>query len=770
MKTKHENKTKRFIFPARWALCGLVCFGAFSIPWFLGCDVRFGEKVAPADGGTDGGPAVCGNGVLEPGEVCDATDLGGQTCTSAVGHAQGELGCTAQCKLDLSDCSTCGDGLLDGSETCDDGGTDPEDGCGADCRMEPGWVCNGEPSQCNFTCGNGQLDEGETCDDGNMAGGDGCSASCAEEQGWDCQGVPTTCIPLCGDGLLVGSEECDDGNGQDGDGCSTHCQTEHGYTCTGEPSVCAVVCGDGMIGGTEACDDGNTDGGDGCSASCAMENGYVCDDEPSNCRPICGDAMIVGAEECDDGNAQDDDGCSAQCTIEAFTACHGAPSICRCVVYVNGASISGDRTGARWSQALASVQNGVETAVNQTGTCEVWVAAGTYAVYETSVYDTIDLYSESQIYGGFAGNETARSERDWTLNVTVLDGTNPTSPDFGTRHVVSVQGAQDVIFDGFTVTGGGGPQSNHGGAGLFADNAVLEIRNCTFVDNQGEHGGAMELEGSTSTVTDCTFVQNATTTQQAGDSDEDGGAVLVHWGQATFERCTFKQNSANDDGGAMNISAADVTINACVFEDNTTADEGGGVAAVTTHSPLISDTVFYGNTASRGGGLEADRASFDVENTLFVNNQADEGGGAMDFTNAHSNFRNCLFYGNSALDGPQGGALRVVGANTEVVNTIVWGNTPNQFSINSGSLQVSYTIVENGWAGSNVSAADPLLSDPASEDYHLLTGSPAIDAADGSEAPANDRAGNGRVDDPATPNTGAGDPPYVDIGPYEFQP
>ena len=31
------------------------------------------------------------------------------------------------------------------------------------------------------TCGNGLLDPGEECDDGNTSGGDGCAADCTDE-------------------------------------------------------------------------------------------------------------------------------------------------------------------------------------------------------------------------------------------------------------------------------------------------------------------------------------------------------------------------------------------------------------------------------------------------------------------------------------------------------------------------------------------------------------------------------------------------------------
>lgn len=43
----------------------------------------------------------------------------------------------------------CGDGLIQGNEQCDDGNTDPHDGCSATCRIESGYQCNGMPSTCS---------------------------------------------------------------------------------------------------------------------------------------------------------------------------------------------------------------------------------------------------------------------------------------------------------------------------------------------------------------------------------------------------------------------------------------------------------------------------------------------------------------------------------------------------------------------------------------------------------------------------------------------
>ena len=45
-------------------------------------------------------------------------------------------------------CAVCGDSLIEGNETCDDGGTAPGDGCSSDCLEEANSSCNGAPSVC----------------------------------------------------------------------------------------------------------------------------------------------------------------------------------------------------------------------------------------------------------------------------------------------------------------------------------------------------------------------------------------------------------------------------------------------------------------------------------------------------------------------------------------------------------------------------------------------------------------------------------------------
>jgi cysteine-rich repeat protein len=60
------------------------------------------------------------------------------------------------------------------------------------------------------SCGNGVVEPGEECDDGNTADNDACLSNCR--------------FAACGDGRVRARvEECDDGNQKNGDGCSSRC-------------------------------------------------------------------------------------------------------------------------------------------------------------------------------------------------------------------------------------------------------------------------------------------------------------------------------------------------------------------------------------------------------------------------------------------------------------------------------------------------------------------------------------------------------------------
>jgi cysteine-rich repeat protein len=113
------------------------------------------------------------------------------------------------------------------------------------------------------TCGDGVVEGSEQCDDANGVNDDACSNSCQApsctdgirnngETAIDCGGPCTTCV-VCGNGLVQGAEQCDDGNVVDDDDCSNAClqatcsdgRRNHGETavdCGGPCQACGSQC------------------------------------------------------------------------------------------------------------------------------------------------------------------------------------------------------------------------------------------------------------------------------------------------------------------------------------------------------------------------------------------------------------------------------------------------------------------------------------------------------------------------------------------------
>jgi fibro-slime domain-containing protein len=168
------------------------------------------------DGHLKEGVETCDDGNTDAGDGCDSTCMieRGWQCPAA------GLACVA---------AQCGDGIVAGvgalGEQCDDRGDKPGDGCSPDCKVEAGWACDAEG--CHRTvCGDGVVEGSEACEDGNDDPFDACGA---------CQARPKCgigpCEVVCGDGILFPEEACEDGNTLDGDGCSSKCKIEDGWTC-----------------------------------------------------------------------------------------------------------------------------------------------------------------------------------------------------------------------------------------------------------------------------------------------------------------------------------------------------------------------------------------------------------------------------------------------------------------------------------------------------------------------------------------------------------
>ncbi len=164
--------------------------------------------------------ARCGDGVVQPGEVCD----GDIACTSPGGSF---LDCSACTAFTSGPCTPsggtrCGDGTLDPGEACDDGNTADCDGCSAECSVE--------------AMGNGRIDCDEECDDGNLVDCDGCDAEGIVECGNGT--IDVECGEVC-DGANVAGQVCGAGRVA----CRPDCRAVDRTGCPADAGVPQEVCG-----------------------------------------------------------------------------------------------------------------------------------------------------------------------------------------------------------------------------------------------------------------------------------------------------------------------------------------------------------------------------------------------------------------------------------------------------------------------------------------------------------------------------------------------
>jgi uncharacterized repeat protein (TIGR01451 family) len=290
--------------------------------------------------------------------------------------------------------AVCGNGVIEGSEVCDDGGHLAGDGCAPDCSaVEAGWVClrsdsdagpyspSRPQSSCNY-CSSSETDPTNhvyrrAVVMSKMVTGEVVNALQNEDICIGNQYAEWSCDEL---NLATPSEpQACPNNGKCEDGACVKI--------VGSPS-----CGNGTVEATandsihETCDRGAENG-----RVCTIKNGDVnCFWCNSQCQirvmwaPNCGDGKIDAGEQCDDANHYNGDGCSAGqtgptggCRIESGWTCTGAPSSC-------------SRTPARVDVSV--VKTGFPTAVSRTGTGVTYslrvTASGASAAKNVVVVDT----------------------------------------------------------------------------------------------------------------------------------------------------------------------------------------------------------------------------------------------------------------------------------------------------------------------------------------------------------------------------------------------
>ncbi|HEY3268459.1 MAG TPA: right-handed parallel beta-helix repeat-containing protein [Armatimonadota bacterium] len=248
------------------------------------------------------------------------------------------------------------------------------------------------------------------------------------------------------------------------------------------------------------------------------------------------------------------------------------------VIYVNKNAMGVVRDGTSWATALISVQAAIDSASCRD---EVWVAGDAQgAVYEGSV----TLKNGVAAYGGFAGFETLRSQRNPARCLTVLAGNAVTAP---------ADIAETARMEGFTIRASGGISiagraalandtvngDGSGGASGISVSGMATISNCSI---SGFGGSGISVSGSA-------VISNATIAANHGAT----GGISIAGGSATITNTiiAFNETGVVRSGGAVTLRNCDVFGNA--------GDNYNGLADPTgSDGNLSSDPMFLGRGAA----------------------------------------------------------------------------------------------------------------------------------------------------------------------------
>jgi polymorphic membrane protein len=249
------------------------------------------------------------------------------------------------------------------------------------------------------------------------------------------------------------------------------------------------------------------------------------------------------------------------------------------VYYVDDDSTAPISNGTSWATAYPSIQQAVDSAgdngASESDPAQVWVAEGTY---EGSGEYVVEMAEYVNLYGGFTGTETTRSQRNATTNRTIISGDSTQG---------GITGANNAVLDGFTITKLLGEYS-----GMYNYMTSPEISNCIFQNNHSLNDGAgMHNEASSPMISYCTFMNNKT--------EENGGAMYNYCSSPIISNCRFESNTAKMDGGGIYNFSCPAVVENSIFYRNIANNNGGAFYNIRS-SPVITNCTIVYNQAELG--------------------------------------------------------------------------------------------------------------------------------------------------------------------------
>ena len=238
---------------------------------------------------------------------------------------------------------------------------------------------------------------------------------------------------------------------------------------------------------------------------------------------------------------------------------------------------------------------------------------------------------------------------------------------------------------------------------------------------------------------------------EAGSGNGVGGGIYffateaIEVSENVFEGNIAKSNYAFAEGGALlfedwnvpvygrKMITGNTLVNNMTITQSGTYGSGGAIELFYTMATVSGNYIAHnsaqGGTA-RGGAIQIEKSAFLLENNIINDNSATYGG-AMHVESTPQSGTGMDIINNTIVNNnatSTGGGIRVFEVPVNIINSILWGNSPNQIATSGGgSVNVRYSNVQGGWAGlGNIDANPHFISGDTL--FNLLDSSQCIGA------------------------------------------
>jgi hypothetical protein len=387
-------------------------------------------------------------------------------------------------------------------------------------------------------------------------------------------------------------------------------------------------------------------------------------------------------------------------------------------IYVN-CNAYGYGDGTSWENAFFSLKAACEAAAQfpQDVQKEIWIAAGTYKP-GTKENDYFPIIANTSYLGGFAGYETAKSQRNVAANTVTLSGDLGGGVKAQRLFYAPASVNGDLLFEYLTFTNGGGLSLS------LSASANLEISDSNFnhiTDNEAilvnegnntvikhvnindvQNKDAISFVSSKNVIIDHVNIDGVTkgrgiyiSSGAAMISDStirnckvtgDGGGICANYSNSMrkISNTTIEKVEASSYGGGIYVYGNSVEISGCTIK-NAKARNGGGIyiqGHFSYNTEISNTTIENAEASSYGGGIYNYYYNLKINNCTIKNAKAQYGGGAY-FIGGDITMNGGTISNNTATT--SGGGVMMNG-----------GDNGSTFKMNSGTISGNAASSQGG--------------------------------------------------------------------------